>query len=196
MINWWENLTIMGQIFAIIAIPSTIVMILQSFLLLFGVGFGGDSDVDSTDHSFDGSDGLSLFTLRGLVAFFSIGGWTGLVCTSGNLNNALSIIIAFFAGSLALVGIAFLLKFSFKMQDKGNLDILNALGKVGNVYIPILESRKGNGKITILVQGRLIEITAITDDNRTLKTGEMVIVKEIINGDTVLVSSEIGKIST
>ena len=41
MLAWWNSLTILEQVFACIAIAATVVLIIQSILLLFGIGFGG-----------------------------------------------------------------------------------------------------------------------------------------------------------
>ena len=45
MIEWWNNMDLVGQIFALIAIPSTLVLVVQTVLLLFGIG-GDDIDAD------------------------------------------------------------------------------------------------------------------------------------------------------
>lgn len=42
MIAWWNNMDLVGQIFALIAIPSTLVLLVQTLLVLFG----GESDMD------------------------------------------------------------------------------------------------------------------------------------------------------
>lgn len=193
---WWQGLSGLQQIFAGLAIPATVVMVLQSILLLFGVGFGGETDVggaetgdfsDTNDGVGDGTgDGLALFTVRGIVAFFAVGGWAGMVAAK-TLPPWASILVAFAAGSVALFLLALLLKYSFKLQDKGNLDISNAVGKTGKVYIPIPPKRGGQGKITALVQERLVELEAVTMDEYELKTGEMVRISAIVDEQTVLV---------
>lgn len=194
MSEWWNGLSLLSQIFAAIAIPATIIMILQSLMMFFGLGFESDVDVDISDDInidiHDSSDGLSLITVRGMVAFFSVGGWSGLVAATGGLPTVLSIIIAFIAGSISLVGIAFLFKFSLKLQGSGNLQIANAIGKTGKVYIPIPANRSGSGQITILIQERLVELSAVTNNDRMLKTGEFVTVLELVDEQTVLVNGQ------
>lgn len=192
MNEWWNNLSLISQIFVAIAIPATIVMIIQSLMMFLGFGFESDIDIsDDVDVDLDDAgDGLALITVRGLVAFFAVGGWTGLVATSGGLSNAVSIIIAFFAGLVALVGIAYLFKLSLKLQDNGNLQIKNAIGKTGKVYIPIPPNKSGAGQITILIQERLKEYLAVTNEDKTLNTGEYVVVSEIIDEQTLLVKGQ------
>lgn len=198
MLEWWDSLTLVGQIYASIAIPATVILVLQSLLLFFGLGFdhdtdfsGGDHDVSDGNHGFDGDDGLSLFTIRGIVAFFSIGGWTGLACERAGAGAILSMLIAFGAGTIALVGIALLFKYALKFQSQGNLDIHNALDKVGKVYIPIPGNRNGTGKISVMFQSKYTELDAITEDKQSLKTGEIAKITDIIDEQTVLVTRKI-----
>ncbi len=229
MIEWWESLTLLQQIFTCMAVPATLILIIQSILLLFGIGFGGsdgdagdissdfDSDID-TDISMadigdiDGStqfdvnaasdfdpdtsggdindtSGLSLFTIRGIVAFFSVGGWTGLVL-SKYTSSYIAIPIAFIAGTGALVGIALLFKYAMRFQDKGNIDIKNAIGKVGSVYLTIPANKTGKGKINVMVQERFVELDAVTDNNQPILTGSIIEVAGIIDQQTVLVNKQ------
>ena len=124
--------------------------------------------------------------MRGLVAFFTVGGWVGLALLQ-YLPPAAAIVLAFLAGTAALLGVGLLFKYALRLQSQGNLDIQNALGKTGKVYIPIPAQEGGQGKITILVQERLTELDAVTKAARTLSTGEMVTVAAVVDPQTVLV---------
>jgi len=199
MLAWWYSLDILGQVLATVAIAATVILAIQSILLLFGFGFGSDGDADcidcSHDEDFDIHDGhdhdvdttgLSLFTIRGLVAFFCVGGWTGLALLP-YMNDVLALILAFAAGFLALLGVALLMKYAYSLQDKGNLELNNVIGKSGKVYIPIPENEKGYGKITLLMQERLVELDALTKQSRQLATNELVRVCGVVDGSTVLV---------
>lgn len=185
MLDWWNGLSYVSQIFAVIAIPATVIMLLQAILALIGVGI--DHDVDFDGHLDATGDGLSLISIRGLVAFFSIGGWVGVVVDSKGFNIYLTSIIAFAAGSVALLGIAFIFKNIYKLQDSGNLDIENAVGKTGKVYIPVPPHGKGHGKINILVQDRYVELDAVSDGDKFLETHELVTVIKTLDADTVVV---------
>lgn len=194
MKEWWDSLSQMSQVFATVAIPATVVMVLQTILLFFGMGDGDDVDIaddvdDISSGALDGSDGLSLFTIRGIVAFFAVGGWTGIAVDNANGSEFLAIILSILAGSAALFGIAYLFKFALKLQNNGTLSLENAVGKTGEVYIPIPANRKGTGKVMVTVQERLSELSAITSEERDLKTGEYIRVIEAIDDQTVLVVS-------
>jgi len=54
MINWWDSLSMAAQVFALIAIPATLVLVIQTVLMLIGIG------IEAAD-----GDGLSLDDLFG-----------------------------------------------------------------------------------------------------------------------------------
>ena len=195
MFAWWDSLTGLQQGFAIVAIPATLVLIIQTVLLLFGIGDGGDADID-TDVDVDGvdvaeaasgDDGLTLFTVRGIVAMLSVGGWAGVVFVDLGLNPALSILLAAVCGAAALFGIAYLMKAVLKLQSSGNIQLGYAIGKTGEVYIPVPPKGEGRGKITLTVQDRLIEIDAISGGEEGFKTGETVRVVSVDESGLVVI---------
>lgn len=198
MFAWWDSLTTLQQGFALVAIPATLVLVIQTVLLFFGIG-DGDGDVDAdvdvdvdTDgvdisEAASGDDGLTLFTVRGIVAMFSVGGWAGIVFVDLGLNSAFAILLAVLCGVAALFGIAYLMKAVLKLQSSGNIQLGYAIGKTGEVYIPIPPSGQGRGKITINVQDRLIEIDAISGGDDGFKTGEIVRVVSLDESGLVVV---------
>ena len=182
MIEWWNNMDLVGQIFALIAIPSTLVLVVQTILLLCGIG-GDDIDTDGVDITGNGvgdtpgdggGDGMVLFSLRGIMAMAAVGGWSGLVMYEAGINIAVTVLLAVAFGFMALVGIAYLMKLAMKLQQNGTLDLGYAIGKVGTVYIPIPAEMKGSGKINLAMQERFIEVDAMTSAGRKLATGESV----------------------
>lgn len=213
--DWWTALTLLQQSFAVVAIPATVILFLQTIALLFGLGSGhnGDADgdfADSVDTDLDGdfdcdfdcdsaddldnadnlaeSDpGLRLFTVRGIVAFFSVGGWLGIVLGGTTLHPALTITLAILGGLVALVVIALILKWSLSLQDSGNLDLRNAIGKTAQVYIPIPAGGNSSGKVTLVIQERYVELPAITQESTPLKTDQLVKITGIINQTTLVV---------
>lgn len=180
MFAWWNSLSVLSQVFACIAIPATLILVLQTVLLFFGIGDGDSADADVDPDGFDaseaasGDDGLTLFTVRGIVAMFCVGGWSGIVFLDLGLNSALAICLSVVCGIAALVGIAYLMKAVMKLQSSGNIQLGLALGKIGEVYIPIPANGKGRGKINITVQDRFMEIDAISASGEEFKTGDTV----------------------
>lgn len=177
MANWWNSLSDLQHIFAFIGIPATLVLIVQTILLFFGIG-DGDDDIDLDDDGMPdaetGDDGLSLFSIRGIVGMLCIAGWAGIVFIDFGVSNILSIFLAILCGVATLFGTAYLMKAVLKLQSNGTIQLGTAVGKTGQVYIPIPPKGKGRGKVNIVVQDRYIEVDAVTDSEDTLKTGETV----------------------
>ena len=179
MINWWNGLELVQQIFALIAIPSTAILIIQTVLQLIGIGgddvpedIDGDGIPDSDlDAAAAADDGLSLFSIRGILSMLCITGWLGVGLLETALPDWAAILIAVAAGVATLIGIAFLMRGIYKLQSSGNIDISNAIGKVAQVYIPIPAAGAGSGKVTITLQEKFCEYTAITAAAEDLKTG-------------------------
>lgn len=195
MINWWNGLELVQQIFALIAIPSTAILIIQTVLQLIGIGgddvpedIDGDGIPDSDlDAAAAADDGLSLFSIRGILSMLCITGWLGVGLLETALPDWAAILIAVAAGVATLIGIAFLMRGIYKLQSSGNIDISNAVGKVAQVYIPIPAAGAGSGKVTITLQEKFCEYTAITAAAEALKTGSYVRVVSVSDGGVLLV---------
>ena len=198
MIELWEGLTALQRVFACMAIPATLVLVVQTVLLMFGIGDGEGADADIDPDGFDiseavsGDDGLTLFTIRGIVAMFCVGGWAGIMFVDLGCGAPLSIALACLFGIGALVGIAYLMKAVLKLQSSGNIQLGAAVGKVGEVYIPIPPKGEGKGKISITVQDRFIEVDAIYGGDEALKTGEAVRVVSCNEAGLVVVEKVVG----
>ncbi len=188
MAEWWNTLSALQHMFLYAAIPFTLILIIQAILTIVGLG-GHDTDVD-TDMDADtdvdvGSDvdaheasesvaGFRFFTIRGLVAFFCIFGWTGYALSGTSLGTALIILISVAAGLLAMLLIGLMFYAMMHMQASGNLVYSNAIGKDAEVYIPIPAQRTGRGKVMVEFQQQLVEAEAITDDEQKIPTGTSV----------------------
>ena len=177
MILWWNSLDLAQQIFALVGIAGTVVLLIQTIMLLFGFGDDADGDADVDDVGDDLAeigDGFALFSIRGIVAMLCVLGWTGVVFLGTDMNRSLAIALAVFCGFLTLVAMAYIMKAISKLQSSGNIDVENCIGKVGQVYIPIKPNASASGKINVTVQGQYSEFSAITTASDTLKTGSYV----------------------
>ncbi len=230
MTAWWTALDGMHQVFYLIAIPFTVILVLQMILLLIGLG-GHDSDADhDVDHDFDhdldhdldhdfdhdvghdaawcaehGCDhdmahdglphdgvgaqhgaGLRMLTLRGIVAFMAVCGWVGVSMLDLGLGNVASVIVALLAGFAAMLLVALFMKMMTRLQQAGNLDVHNAVGLTGEVYIPIRPGQKG--KVSLLMQERLTEMDAVSTGD-ALPTGRQVRVVRVTENNVLVVEA-------
>ncbi|UMB59634.1 hypothetical protein MHL31_11145 [Lutibacter sp. A80] len=187
MKEFFEGMSTLEQTYWMVAlIGSTIFLII--FILTF-IG-GGDSDMEADADDFvadDGGVGFQFFTFKGLVGFFTIFGWTGIVCINEGLSTIPTLIISSFAGLLMMVLTSLLFFWMHNLAESGTLKIKNAVGVICEVYLPIGANRSKMGKVQIKVQGSLRELEAITDNEEELKTGTMVKVIEIVSAEILLV---------
>jgi len=224
MVAWWESLSDLERVFACAAIPSTVLLLVQSILLMMGIVGHHDGDVNlesdtsgltdahvdmSMDADHDIPDvhmdvphdghaghgdhvshdaGLRILTMRGLIALFSVGGWTGLALLRGGMNRTLAGVIAVVAGVGAMVLLAILFRLALRLQSDGSMDLQNAVGAAGTVYLTIPANCGARGKVMVMLQGQLRELDAVTEGDAALKTGSFIQVVGVLNSDTLVVA--------
>lgn len=184
----WSELDLMTLVYWLIAAPATLVF---AFLLVLTI-FSSDADTDvQTDlaHSFGDGDGIpfQLLSLKNIVGFFTMVGWSGLGFISIGMAPFLVILFSFICGFLMMLAMATLFYFMSKLAETGNMNIRNAVGRTGEVYLPIPAKREGIGKIQITVQGTLQTLDAITDDPEAISTSSIIQVTDVINNQILLV---------
>lgn len=192
-----------SQFFACVAIPSTLILIIQTVLLFLGIGNDADGvddipdDMDSADGVFgedtaaegadlEGFDGLRIFTVRGVIAFLVVFGWVGIVMDGAGAPLYATVPVAAVAGAAMMLLLAFLFRAVMRLRSDGNTDNKNAVGTSGKVYLTVPPSRTGEGKVQIMLQGAYVERNAVTDDTEAIPTGCEIIVVGV-SGQTDLV---------
>lgn len=177
--EWLASLTVLEHVFFWIAIVASVLLVVQIVLLIVSFG-GGDLDADGDfdmDGDTDTDSGLGIFTVKGLTAFFALGGWCGFAAaTYLPGNNWAPILISVATGLVALLGVGLALRGIAKLQCAGNLEPEKLVGKTATVYVGIPAARAGRGKITLTAQGKYMEIDAVTDGDRLSVDEEVEIV--------------------
>lgn len=233
MAEWWETLLTIEKILYCIAVPSTIILVLQTLILLFGAGgheginpsdtSGLDLDTDccglhhgmdisGTDIDLDTDmgghlqehigghthgdledmpdlqdfDTLRLFTVQGLVGFFTTFSWASIAGISQGVDQRTAMLIGFILGVILMYAVAVIIKYSRRLAEDGTFHLKNTLGQTATVYLPIPPERQGQGKVNLTVHNRFLELSAVTNEHRTIKTGESVRITDIINDSVVV----------
>lgn len=202
MFEWWDSLSVISQVFACIAIPATLILLIQTIAMLIGLDTEtGDVDVDVQIDAANGVFGddipemdldpsglldLKIFTIRGIIAFLVVFGWVGFALDSAGVVFGVSLLIAIVCGFAMMVFLAVLMKTVMKLRSDGNIDNRNALGVSGKVYLTIPAARTGEGKVNVLVQGAYVEREAVTDEAEPIPTGSEIVVIGL-SGQTTLV---------
>lgn len=213
MTQWWESLVALEQFFYYIAIPSTLVLVIQFIMSVIGltgdsdmdvgdadgdIDFDGDVDFDSDvdfDMDFDadavdiGNMDFRFVSFRTIIAFLTVFSWTGIVLISSSMSTALAMIISVLAGLTAMFVIGYLFYITARLQSSGNIIYKNAIGQTAEVYIPLIKDNNFQGKVQVVIQDRLVEATAMSNDGQKHSTGEMVKVVGIVGLSTLVVES-------
>ncbi len=215
MVEWWNGLDEVLKILYCIALPATLILVIQTILSLAG-GFEGGAGVDFSDTSgidFDGGSDLadlsdasdlsggdffgdggnpadfsimSMFTLQGIVTFLTVMGWTSIAAISAGTPTGISIAVGMGLGFVSMFAVARLIHISSKLTENGTLNLRNAIGETGKVYIPIPANGEGEGKVNLYLQGRYAECDAATFGTERIPTGVMVRITDVRNGVLVV----------
>lgn len=206
MFDWWNSLNIATQVFYCIAVPSTLILIIQTLVTFLGgsdgvegeAGIDADVDVgesgdgvfgdEAADNTADpaGLSGLRIITFRGIIAFLVVFGWVGVAMDSSGAKLWLTLPIAFVCGFAMMLSLALIFRAVMRLRNDGNADNRNAVGTSGKVQLTIPPARSGEGKVHLMLQGAYVERNAVTDDSEAIPTGAEVIVIGV-SGQTDLV---------
>ena len=78
----------------------------------------------------------------------------------------------------------------YLLQADGTVQMSDAIGCPGIVYLTIPGQRDGAGKVTVKVAERTMEYRAVTK-GEPLKTGTSVVVTAVVSEDTLEVKSQL-----
>ena len=211
--NWWGSLDIFTQALYCVSIPSTLILVIQSVLIIIGLGDGAPdinvSDTSGLDaagcdcagcdptEALDTAGGdivnpadagaLHLFTFQGIVTFLCVFSWSGILTYMGCKLIPVALIVGFVLGAAAMFGVAKVIQLMGRLAESGNIEAKKYLGETGTVYIPIPAGGKGRGKVNITLGERYVEFEAITEAETELKSGESVRVTDILSENVLVV---------
>lgn len=185
---WWDGLNFELQLFYGIGIVALAALLLQMVLMIF-LGFDDAFDLGATDGVAlgDHDSGMSIFSVRGVTAFFVGFGWAGVICLKQGLGLPLSVIIAFLFGLGMMVAIFLMMKSFMRLQESGTLDYGNAVGVIGSTYLTIPPAQGNGGQVEIMIQGRLVTAEALQRGTLPIHPGTKVRVLERIGSSTLVV---------
>lgn len=186
--TWWDSLDVLQQIYWLVAIPSTLLFIIQLIMTFIGADSDHDMDLDH-DAEIDADHGMGFhfITFKNLVAFFTIFAWSGLACIEGKLGTTLTLFISVISGLVMMLIMASLYYLMGKLQDSGTLVMTNAIGKIGDVYLTIPPRKEGLGKVQVKVQGGLRTLDAMTAELDPIKTGSLIEVVDVVSEHILVV---------
>ena len=194
--EWWSAMSMFEQVFWYIAIPFTVLFFIQLVLTFTGMG-GDDADGGMEGDGGEGLDsdgngeageasGFRIFTVKNFITFFTVFGWSGITLHNAGAGEYLVLFGALLIAGAVMLLVALLFVSITRLAQSGTMDVKNALGTTGEVYLPIPAGRSGRGKISIMLQGALREIDAVTA-GEALPRGAAVRVVEVGGNGVLLV---------
>ncbi len=187
--TWWQAMGSFEKILWGIALISSVLFIIQSIMSAAG-GDTGEASGHADDYVADDAGiGYQFFTIKNMIAFFTMFGWVGVAAYKGGLNEWLVVLAALGGGIVMVLIMALLFRNVSKLKYSGTMDIANAMNQVGEAYLFIPAKRGGMGKVHVKVQGTLRELQALTDDPTDIPTGTIIKVAGIINNNILLVTA-------
>ncbi|CAA0146137.1 hypothetical protein [Tenacibaculum maritimum] len=189
MIDYFSDLAPFQKVYWIITGISTLIFV--GILISTFLGIEGD-EVGGVDAEIEGDMGIGFqfFTLKNMIAFFAIFGWSGIASIDAGNTKVVTVLISVFCGLVMMFIMAMLFYYISKLASSGTLKMQNALNAIGEVYLTVGANRSSIGKVQIKVQGALRELEALTDDNEDLKQGKVIRVTEVTNNGILIIKPE------
>lgn len=183
-----ENLEPLLKTFWFVAIPASLIFIIQTIMT-----FAGADASDGLEADFDGDLGgadapFQLFSLRNLINFLLGFSWTGISFYTTISSKPLLIILSLIVGVLFVYLFFIIIRQVQKLAEDNSFKITNTLNKTAEVYLTIPENKKGKGKIMISVNGAFHELEAMTENDK-IQSGSVVKVVRIENNNILIVET-------
>lgn len=184
----FDNLDTLLRTFWFIAIPSSLIFVIQTIMTFIG----GDAS-DGTAADFDGDlDGegapFQLFSFRNLINFLIGFSWTGISFFETISNHSILIFISLLVGVFFVFIFFIIIRQVQKLAEDNSFKFTDTLLKTGEVYLPIPTNKTGKGKVLISVKGAVHELDAITEGDR-IEVGTIVRVTQIESENLLIVQT-------
>lgn len=171
-----ESLPVLLKSFWYIAIPTSLIFLIQTIITFTGLDVADGFDTDFHADAHDGD--FQLFSLRNLINFLLGFSWTGIsfYSTIGE-HTWFLIVLSFVVGLLFVLLFFFVIKQVQKLAEDNSFQINNTLNKTAEVYLTIPENKTGKGKILISVNGAFHELEAMTESGRIPSGSSVKVIK-------------------
>lgn len=174
------------RIFWYIAIPASLIFIIQTIMTFIGIDAHDGADADFSGHLDEGHMPFQLFSLRNLINFLLGFSWTGIsfyqVIPSPTILSLVSLVVGIFFVAMYF----FIIMQVQKLAENNSFSLSSTINQTAEVYLAIPGNKKGKGKIMISVKGSVREIDAVTEQDSKIESGSIV---SVVNteGDSLVI---------
>jgi membrane protein implicated in regulation of membrane protease activity len=181
MMHFFETMDGMQKLFWFIAIPASVIFLIQSIMTFIGLDAADGVDADFDGDILDGDAPFQLFSFRNLINFLLGFGWSGITFYDTIPNATLLTLIAFLIGAGFVALFFWMMRKVQSLAEDNTFKLADTLQLIGEVYIPIPGDKRGKGKIQVSVKGAAHELDAITEGSQKIETGSMIRVVSVEN---------------
>lgn len=183
-----NDLDTLLRTFWYVAIPASLIFVIQTILTFTGMGASDGIDADF-DGDFSGEDTpFQIFSLRNLINFLLGFSWTGISLYNSISNELVLIAISLLVGLLFVYIFFVVINQVQKLAEDNTFKIQNVVGKTAEVYLNIPAAKIGKGKVMVSVNGSYHELDAVTE-GEALKPNSLVKIKSLESGNILIVES-------
>lgn len=183
--SWWNELTLAKQLFYGIGLVAAFLSVLLTILGVIGMGHHDSIDgLHATD-----VHGVGALSIKPITGFFLGFGWAGGISLDNGLPLFAATGVALVSGVGVMGIILAMLRAIYAMKSDGTMQVQNAVGAVGTVYITVPARKGAGGQVTVNFSGRQETFSALSGAESPIPSGEKVKIVSVIDGCTVLVES-------
>ena len=183
-----ENLDPLLKTFWFVAIPTSIIFLIQTIMTFLGVDSSDGLEADFDANLTEVDAPFQLFSLRNLINFLLGFSWTGISFYTTISNPILLVALSLVVGVLFVYLFFVAMKQIQNLAENNSFKILDTLNKTAEVYLTIPENKKGKGKIMISINGAFHELEAMTEKEK-IQSGSVVKVVKIENNNILIVET-------
>ena len=189
MLEVFNNLDTLLKGFWMIAIPTSVIFIIQMILTFIGSDASDGTSADFDGDLNGGDTPFQLFSFRNLINFLLGFSWTGISFYKIINNQLLLIALATVVGALFVYLFFLIIRALMKLSEDNTFKINDLKNKTGEVYLKIPAQSLGKGKVLISLKGTNHELSAITNSGTDILSGELIKVVDI--KDEILIVEKI-----
>lgn len=183
-----DNLDPLLRIFWYIAIPSSLIFIIQTIMTFFGADAADGIDADFDGDFEHGDSHFQLFSFRNLINFLLGFSWTGISFYK-SVNQGLLLFLSVAIGALFIYMFFAIIRELQKLAEDNSFEYEHAINKSADVYLTIPEKKSGKGKVLVSVRGSVHELDAMTENETKIPSGAVVKIVKILNENILLVET-------
>jgi hypothetical protein len=150
---------------------------------------GMEADVGGADidvHGVEGFDTLASFKLlsvRGIIAFGMLFGWSGALYLQGGTATGTALVYALLWALAGMVVVSAVFYLMMRLTETGSPQLATCVGRPGTVYMDIPAG--GEGQVRTMVSGALSCVVARAVGGEAMPGGTPVRIRRLIDTSTV-----------